>query len=150
MLPVMLATILAWTPTDESVAQLRLDYAALRAAEDDYRAQREANALSGEQAADYAAFIAGLQRRVFEDCVAVLESGPPYPGDLPCPQQAPAETRSADIAVQAELTPAEQVAALDARLKNNEMTRDEYRAALDRLVDEYEKMLRRLDIRCDY
>lgn len=116
MLPVMLATILAWTPTDESVAQLRLDYAALRAAEDDYRAQREANALSGDQAADYAAFIAGLQRRVFEDCVAVLESGPPYPDDLPCPQQVPAETRSADIAVQAELTPAEQVAALDARL----------------------------------
>jgi len=116
MLPVMLATILAWTPTDESVAQLRLDYAALRAAEDDYRAQREANTLGGDQAADYAAFIAGLQRRVFEDCVAVLESGPPYPGDLPCPQQAPAETRSADIAVQAELTPAEQVAALDARL----------------------------------
>ena len=30
-LPAMLAVILAWTATDESVAQLRLDYAALRA-----------------------------------------------------------------------------------------------------------------------
>ena len=115
-LPAMLAVILAWTATDESVAQLNLDYAALRAAEDDYRAQREFNGLSGAEAADYAAYVARLQRRVFEDCQAVLSSGSPYPEDLPCPVLVPQETESADIAMQAERTAEEQVAALDAML----------------------------------
>ena len=116
VMPAMLAVILAWTSLDESVAQLRLDHAALRAAEDDYRALREASALNGEEAADYAAWVAALQRRVFEDCEAVMAAGSAYPGDLPCPPSAPAETRSADIEQQSELTPEEQVAALDARL----------------------------------
>ena len=115
-LPAMLAVILAWTATDESVAQLNLDYAALRAAEDDYRAQREFDGLSGAEAADYAAYVARLQRRVFEDCQAVLDSGLPYPEDLPCPVLVPQETESADIAMQAERTDEEQVAALDAML----------------------------------
>jgi hypothetical protein len=115
-LPAMLAVILAWTAMDESVAQLNLDYAALRAAEDDYRAQREFNGLSGAEAADYAAYVARLQRRVFEDCQAVLNSGSPYPEDLPCPVLIPQETESADIAMQAERTAEEQVAALDAML----------------------------------
>lgn len=112
----MLAVILGWTATDESVAQLRLDYAALMAAEDDYRTQRESNGLDGAEAADYAAYVAGLQRRVFEDCQAVLRSGSAYPEDLPCPESMPLETRSADIVIQAERTPEEQVAALDAML----------------------------------
>ena len=115
-LPALLAVILAWTATDESVAQLNLDYAALRAAEDDYRAQREFDGLSGAEAADYAAYVARLQRRVFEDCQAVLNSGSPYPEDLPCPALVPQETESADIAMQAERTAEEQVAALDAML----------------------------------
>jgi hypothetical protein len=115
-LPAMLVVILAWTATDESVAQLNLDYAALKAAEDDYRAQREFNGLSGAEAADYAAYVARLQRRVFEDCQAVLNSGSPYPEDLPCPVFVPQETESADIAMQAERTAEEQVAALDAML----------------------------------
>lgn len=115
-LPAMLAVILAWTATDESVAQLKLDYAALKAAEDDYRAQREFSGLSGAEAADYAAYVARLQRRVFEDCEAVLNSGSPYPEELPCPVLVPQETQSADIAMQAERTAEEQVAALDAML----------------------------------
>ena len=115
-LPVMLSVILAWTPTDESVAQLQLDYAALRAAEDDYREQREFHGLSGAEAEDYAAYVARLQRRVFEDCQAVFNSGAPYPEDLPCPALVPQETRSADIEMQAERTAEEQVAALDAML----------------------------------
>lgn len=115
-LPAMLAVILAWTATDESVAQLRLDYAALMAAEDDYRAQREFNGLSGTEAADYAAYVARLQRRVFEDCQVVLRSGSVYPEDLPCSELTPPETQSADIVMQAERTPEEQVAALDAML----------------------------------
>jgi len=116
VLPAMLAVILAWTETDESVAQLRLDHAALRAAEDDYRAQREFGSLSGAEAADYAAYVARLQRRVFEDCQAVLASGSGIPGDLPCPTSVPAVTQSADIVTQAERTAEEQVAALDEML----------------------------------
>jgi len=116
VLPAMLAVILAWTETDESVAQLRLDHAALRAAEDDYRAQREFGGLSGAEAADYAAYVARLQRRVFEDCQAVLTSGSAIPEDLPCPKFVPALTQSADIVTQAERTAEEQVAALDEML----------------------------------
>ncbi len=116
VLPAMLAVILAWTETDESVAQLRLDHAALRAAEDDYRAQREFGGLSGAEAADYAAYVARLQRRVFEDCQAVLTSGSTIPEDLPCPKFVPAVTQSADIVTQAERTAEEQVAALDEML----------------------------------
>jgi len=115
-LPVMLTVILAWTATDESVAQLRLDYAALRAAEDDYRAQREFGGLSGAEAEDYAAYVARLQRRVFEGCQAVLNSGSNAPDDLPCPKFVPPVTRSADIAMEAERTAEEQVAALDEML----------------------------------
>ena len=116
VLPAMLAVILAWTETDESVAQLRLDHAALRAAEDDYRAQREFGGLSGAEAADYAAYVARLQRRVFEDCQAVLTSGSTIPEDLPCPKFVQAVTQSADIVTQAERTAEEQVAALDEML----------------------------------
>jgi len=116
VLPAMLAVILAWTETDESVAQLRLDHAALRAAEDDYRAQREFGSLSGAEAADYAAYVARLQRRVFEDCQVVLSSGSNIPEDLPCPTFVPPLTQSADIAMEAERTPEEQVAALDEML----------------------------------
>jgi hypothetical protein len=115
-LPAMLAVILAWTATDESVAQLRLDYAALRAAEDDYRALREFDGLSGAEAADYAAYVARLQRRVFEDCQVVLSSGSNSPEDLPCPTSVPPVTQSADIAMEAERTPEEQVTALDEML----------------------------------
>ena len=115
-LPAMLTVILAWTDTDESVAQLRIDYAAFSAAEDDYRAQREFNGLSGAEATDYAAYVASLQRRVFEGCRAVRNSGATPPEDVPCPVFIPTETKSADIAMQAERTAQEQVAALDEML----------------------------------
>lgn len=115
-LPVSLMITLAWTSIDEPVAQLRLDYAALCAAEDDYRAQRELNGLDGTEASDYAAYVARLQRRVFEDCRVVIQSGSPYPNDLPCPVIVPPTTQSADIAVRAEQTPEEQIAAMDRAL----------------------------------
>jgi hypothetical protein len=115
-LPAMLTVILAWTDTDESVAQLRIDYAAFSAAEDDYRSEREFNGLSGAEATDYAAYVAKLQRRVFEGCRAVRNSGATPPEDVPCPVFIPTETKSADIAMQAERTAEEQVAALDEML----------------------------------
>ncbi len=116
VLPASLLIILAWTVSNESLEQLNIDYAALRAAEDDYRAQREFNGLDGAEAADYAAYVARLQRRVFEDCQLVIRSGSPFPEDLPCPVIVPPVTQSADISTQEELTLAEQVAAMDQQL----------------------------------
>jgi hypothetical protein len=113
---VLLVSIPGWSAIDETVEQLRLDYAAFRAAEDDYRQQRQFNGLDGADAADYATYIARLQRRVFEDCQAVIRSGSSLPEDLPCPVQGQATTKSADIATQTEQTPQEQIAALDRML----------------------------------
>lgn len=101
---------------DETVEQLRLDYAAFRAAEDDYRQQRQLYGLDGADAADYASYVARLQRRVFEDCQAVIDAGSSLPEDLPCPVQGMASSKSADIATDSELTPQEQIAALDSML----------------------------------
>lgn len=116
VLPASLLIILAWTASNESLEQLKSDYAALRAAEDDYRAQREFNGLDGAEAADYAAYVARLQRRVFEDCQLVIRSGSPFPEDLPCPAIVPPVTQSADISTQEEMTMEEQIAALDQEL----------------------------------
>lgn len=113
---VLLVSISGWSAIDETVEQLRLDYAAFRAAEDDYRLQRQLNGLDGADAADYATYIARLQRRVFEDCQAVVRAGSSLPEGLPCPVQGQAATKSADIATQTEQTPQEQIAALDRML----------------------------------
>jgi hypothetical protein len=101
---------------DGLVAQLRIDHAALVAAENDFRARRESKRLVGAEAADYAAYVARLQRRVIEDCVALDRSGEILPQDLPCPETLPPLTQSADINQQAEQTRGEQVAVLDAEL----------------------------------
>ncbi len=115
-LPATLVVILAWTTTEELVTQLRLDHAVLQAAEDDFRAQRKYSGLGGSEAADYAAYIARLQRRVFEDCRAIVHSGLSWPEDLPCPAIVPRVTQSADISTREEQTRAEQIAALDRKL----------------------------------
>lgn len=106
----------AATAVDVLVAQLRLDHAALVAAENDFRMRRERNGLAGTEATDYAAYVARLQRRVIEDCVALARSGAPLPADLPCPETLPPLSQSADIDQQAEQTLSEQVAVLDAEL----------------------------------
>jgi hypothetical protein len=116
-LPAILMVTLAWTAIDEELEQLKLNYAAFQVAVKDFRKQRELNGLDGTGAEDYAAYIAGLQRRVFEDCQAVILSGSPFPEDLPCPVIVPPVTQSADIATQSEQTPEEMIAALDASLK---------------------------------
>lgn len=102
--------------TEWQVEQLRLDHAALVAAETDFRARRERGSLVGTEAADYAAYIARLQRRVIEDCAALVRSGNPVPESLPCPETLPPVTQSAEIDQQAERTRGEQLAALDAEL----------------------------------
>ena len=116
VLAVALVSISAWASTNETLAQLRVDYAALQSAEADYRNQRELNGLEGAEAEDYATYVAGLQRRVFEDCRDLMLSGSPMPEDLPCPVIVPPVTQSADIYTETELTPEEQIAALDSLL----------------------------------
>jgi len=115
-LPLLIESLGAVTTTDEMLTQLQLDYAAFKAAEEDYRALREAARLVDEQASDYAAYLARLQRRVFEDCQAVIHSGITLPDDLPCPVIVPPVTQSADIAIESEQTLAEQIVSLDAEL----------------------------------
>ena len=118
-LPVLLmalASISVWASTNQTLEQLRVDYAALQSAEADYRNQRELNGLDGTEAEDYATYVAGLQRRVFEDCRDLMLSGSPMPDDLPCPVIVPPVTQSADISTESELTPEEQIAALDSLL----------------------------------
>jgi hypothetical protein len=107
---------LAIASTSHLVEQIKFDDAALKAAEQDYRVQRELNSMSEQEAADYASYVAGLQRRVFEDCAALIRSGSEFPADLPCPVIVPPVTQSADIAIQKEQTPEEQIAAMDAML----------------------------------
>jgi len=84
---VLLVTTGATTTIDGQVAQLRLNHAALVAAENDFRARRVNGRLAGAEAADYAAYVARLQRRVIEDCgtgpFRGLSAGrPAMPGDI--------------------------------------------------------------------
>ena len=116
VLLVALVSIAVWASTNQNLEQLRVDYAALQSAEADYRNQRELNGLDGTEAEDYATYVAGLQRRVFEDCRDLMLSGSPMPDDLPCPVIVPPVTQSADISTESEQTPEEQIAALDALL----------------------------------
>jgi len=96
--------------------RLRVDHAAMVAAERDYHAQRQRGSLSGTEAADYAAYIARLHRQVAEDCVALGDAGRPLPPDLGCPELPARVLAPAAIDQAAEQTPEEHVAALDAEL----------------------------------
>lgn len=106
----------AVTAIDGLIARLRLDHAALVAAEGDFRARRESGGLAGAEATDYAAYVARLKRRVIQDCVALSRSGVPLPEDLPCPAALPPLAQPAAIDQQAEQTRGEQIAILDAEL----------------------------------
>ena len=96
--------------------RLRIDHAALVAAEQDFHARRQRGSLSGTEAADYAAYVARLHREVAEDCVALAEAGSPLPPDLGCPSVPLPVLAPAAIDQATEQTPDEQVAALDAEL----------------------------------
>jgi hypothetical protein len=102
--------------TQVLLERLRSDHAAMVSAERDFRSHRERGTLSGNEAADYAAYVAGLHRRVAEDCVALVKNGMPVPADLSCPEDPPAVIAPAAIDQAAEQTGAEATAALDAEL----------------------------------
>ena len=95
--------------------QLRTDYAAMVAAEHEYRLQRERGALSSRETEDYAAYVARLHRFVAEDCRSVMEADIVVPQDVVCPtvQAVPVP---ADIDIADEQTRVEKTGDLDARL----------------------------------
>ena len=116
--------LLAWLPlaamgsasTQALLERLRSDHAAMVSAESDFRSRRESGILNGNEAADYAAYVAGLHRRVAEDCLALANNAVHVPADLSCPEDPPPLIARAAIDQTAERTGAEATAALDAEL----------------------------------
>ena len=102
--------------TEPLLDQLRSDHAAMIAAEQDFHRRRDRGTLQGNEAADYASYVAGLHRRVAEDCVALAEQDIVAPADLDCPDDAPSLLAPAAIDQAAERTGAEATEALDAEL----------------------------------
>ena len=65
----------AETELERALAELRASDAEWRRERDLYRAQREAGQVSGPEAAEYAEFVAGLQRQKLENCEKVRRIG---------------------------------------------------------------------------
>ena len=102
--------------TEALLEQLRSDHAAMVSAEQDFHSRRDRGTLKGNEAADYASYVAGLHRRVAEDCVALAEQDIMVPADLNCPDDTAALIAPAAIDQAAEQTGAEATQALDAEL----------------------------------
>ena len=123
----LLLTSTVFADTQQLMEQLRADHAVLLAAEEDFHSRRERGVLNGTEASDYAGYIAGLHRRVAEDCLALTQlqtdsaiqarkqTGERLLTDRLCPEQFPI-VRPAAIDQAAEQTRTEQIAALDAEL----------------------------------
>ena len=109
-------TAVASTSADMLLERLRSDHAAMVSAESDFHSRRQRGTLSGNEAADYASYVAGLHRRVAEDCVALMANAVPVPADLSCPEKPPASITPAAIDLAGERTGAEATAALEAEL----------------------------------
>ena len=103
--------------TQQLLEQLDLDHAALVAAESDYRSSRARGTLTGDEATDYAAWVARLHRQVAEDCAMLAGHGIPVPEELSCPVAVAAFIAPAPIDQVAEQTSAEKTAVLDAELR---------------------------------
>ena len=113
---ILLVTGMAKAVPNQLMEQLLLDHSALVAAKSDYRMQRERGSLNGAEAADYAAYIAKLTKRVAEGCVQVAQKGVTTPPDIMCPSSSFGLVKSVPIDQGAEQTRAQKVAALDAEL----------------------------------
>ncbi len=101
---------------NELLERLQNDHAAMVAAEQDFHSRRQRGSLTGQEATDYAAYVARLHRLVAEDCVAVAVAGLAVPADLDCPV-VPHSPTPAAIDQASEQTTSEQVASLDAELQ---------------------------------
>jgi hypothetical protein len=97
--------------------RLYIDHAAMVAAERDFRSSRARGTLAGNEAADYAAWVARLHRQVAEDCAVLAGHGIPAPEELSCPVAVAAFIAPAPIDQVAEQTSAEKTAVLDAELR---------------------------------
>ena len=111
---VLTATSVAASSND-LLERLRIDHAAMVAVEQDFRSRRQHGSLNGQEATDYAAYVARLHRQVAEDCVAVAGAGLAIPAELNCPIMPPSPTPAA-IDQAGEQTTDEQIASLDAEL----------------------------------
>ncbi len=112
----LLATCTAAADDGQLLDRLRIDHAAMVAAEQDFHARRRRGSLSGTEAADYATYVARLHRQVAEDCVALAGAGLPLLPDLGCPLQPPRLLAPAAIDQAGEQTVDEQITVLDAEL----------------------------------
>jgi len=107
----------AASASDEQLLErLRSDYAAMVSAEADFHSRRERGILYGYEAADYAAYVAGLHRRVAQDCVALRENGLAIPAGLSCPDDPAILIAPAAIDQASEQTTTEATATLDSEL----------------------------------
>jgi hypothetical protein len=116
MAGLLLATCAVAADDGQLLERLRIDHAAMVAAEQDFHARRKRGSLSGTEAADYATYVARLHRQVAEDCVALAEAGLPLLPDLGCPLQPPLLLAPAAIDQAGEQTVDEQITVLDAEL----------------------------------
>jgi hypothetical protein len=96
--------------------RLRIDHAALVAAEADFHARRDRGTLQGNELTDYAAYVARLHREVAEDCAALARDGIPVPDGLSCPTSPAAFVAPAAVDQAGEQTSSEKTADLDAEL----------------------------------
>jgi hypothetical protein len=100
---------------EQLLERLRINHAAMVAAEQDFHEQRQRGSLNGTEAADYATYIAGLHRLVAEDCQSLARAGLPLPEELGC-QSLPPLLAPAALDLAGEQTLDEQIALLDAEL----------------------------------
>jgi hypothetical protein len=124
MLPSRCASLIAMmallyasaAPAGSLLERLRSDHAAMVSAEADFHSRRERGTLDGNEAADYATYVASLHRRVAEDCVAMAKAGLDIPADLSCPDTPAVLIAPAAIDQASEQTAAEATANLDSEL----------------------------------
>lgn len=103
-------------PASPLLEQLRLDHAALVAAETDFHERRDRGTLQGNELTDYAAYVARLYRQVAEDCAALADKGIAVPAGISCPASPAVLVAPAAVDQAAEQTSAEKTADLDAQL----------------------------------
>jgi hypothetical protein len=115
LVAVLFASV-AGATTEPLLDQLRSDHAAMVSAEQDFHSRRNRGILNGNEAADYASYVAGLHRRVAEDCLALAEQGVLVPADLDCPNDSSALIAPAAIDQATEQTGAEATQVLDAEV----------------------------------
>jgi len=110
----LLAGLCAWPVfADVTPQQLRADWAALQAVEQDF--DRRVTSLTQVEADDYRAYIRRLQERLAKKCARLTAAGVALPTEVSCPQEG-FPVGPAAIDQQREQTPAEATSALDAEL----------------------------------